>query len=211
MTNEAIQFFAAVTHPALVFGGPNGNFILIPLGTGDPADPEVIIDGVARGFRLMGYVGECRDCGGITTHCDLETPDSALVMVLAPARYAAWRHLRQRQVSQLEALFAQTKVAAMNPPRPIEAFPLYPANTLEGMIAREWVSMIRECEDSAINPEPIQAVIAACRALMRYAGWPAAYQHSYLVQLRDDLTELTHAHPVTRQFVQLLTNQLESN
>jgi hypothetical protein len=211
MTNQAIEFFAAVTHPALVFGGPNGNFILLPLGTGDPADPEVIIDGVARGFRLVGYVGECRDCGGIMTHSDLETADGALVMVLAPARYAAYRVLRARQVSQLEALYAQTKGPTMNPPRPIEAFAAYPANTLEGMIAREWVSMIRECEDHTINPEPIAAVIATSRALMRDAGWPATYQHDYLVRLRDDLTELTQAHPVTRQFVQLLTNRLESN
>lgn len=87
----------------------------------------------------------------------------------------------------------------------------YPANTLEGLIAREWVSMIRECEDHTINLEPIQEAIAHSRALMREAGWPATYEHNFLIQLRNDLTELTHAHPVTRQFLQMLTIELECN
>jgi hypothetical protein len=54
----------------------------------------------------------------------------------------------------------------------------YPADTLEGLIAREWASMILECEDHAINLEPIQAVIEKSRALMRDAGWPQTYQHN---------------------------------
>jgi hypothetical protein len=97
----------------------------------------------------------------------------------------------------------------MTPPRPIEAFPHYPAKTLEGSIARELVSMIRECEDFAINLEPIQAVIDNARSLMRDAGWPSIYQYNYLVQLKNDLTELTSCHPVTRQFVTLLTIETE--
>lgn len=96
----------------------------------------------------------------------------------------------------------------MIPTLPIER---YPQNTLEGTIAREWVGMIRECEDHTINLEPISEVISGSRALMRDAGWPAVYQHNFLVQLRNDLTELTHAHPVTRQFIQLLTIELEFN
>ena len=71
--------------------------------------------------------------------------------------------------------------------------------------------MICECEGHTINLEPIQAVIAGIRGLMREAGWPAVYQHNFLTQLRRDLTELTHAHPVTRQFIQLLTIELEFN
>jgi hypothetical protein len=94
----------------------------------------------------------------------------------------------------------------MTPALPIEK---YPANTLEGMIAREWVSMIRECEDHTIDLEPISDVISRSRDLMREAGWPAGYQHNFLVQLGNDLTELTHAHPVTRQFIQLLTVETE--
>ena len=85
----------------------------------------------------------------------------------------------------------------------------YPANTLEGMIARDWVSMILECEDHAINLEPISDVIAKSRVLMREAGWPYIYQHDFLLQLKNDLTELTKAHPVTRQFVVLLTVETE--
>lgn len=88
---------------------------------------------------------------------------------------------------------------------------LYPENTLEGMIAREWVSMICEIEDHAINLEPISEVISRSRALMCEAGWPAVYQHNFLAQLRRDLTELTHGHPVTRQFVQLLEIETEFN
>jgi hypothetical protein len=87
----------------------------------------------------------------------------------------------------------------------------YPENTLEGLIARAWVSMITECEDHTINLEPITEVISRSRALMSDAGWPAVYQHNYLVQLRRDLTELTHGHPVTRQFVQLLEIETEFN
>ncbi|MDR3742167.1 MAG: hypothetical protein P4L40_24375 [Terracidiphilus sp.] len=87
----------------------------------------------------------------------------------------------------------------------------YPANTLEGLIAREMSSMICECEDFEINLEPITDVISKFRALMGEAGWPATYQHVFLLQLRDDLTELTHGHPVTRQFYTLLTIELEFN
>jgi hypothetical protein len=94
------------------------------------------------------------------------------------------------------------------PQLPIET---YPENTLEGMIAREWVAMICEIEDHQINLEPISEVIAKSRALMREAGWPAVYQHNYLAQLRRDLTELTHGHPVTRQFVTMLEIELETN
>jgi len=87
----------------------------------------------------------------------------------------------------------------------------YPAGTLEGLIAREWASMILECEDHTINEEPIRDVIAKSRVLMREAGWPPIYEHKFLALLRDDLTALTFVHPVTRQFVQILTTQLESN
>ncbi len=87
----------------------------------------------------------------------------------------------------------------------------YPAETLEGLIAREWAGMILECEDHTINPEPIRDVIAKSRALMREAKWPPTYEHKFLALLRNDLTALTFGHPVTRQFVQLLNLELESN
>ncbi|MGA7523539.1 MAG: hypothetical protein WBW84_13885 [Acidobacteriaceae bacterium] len=85
----------------------------------------------------------------------------------------------------------------------------YPANTLEGLIARSWIEMITGCEDFEINPEPIQDVIDKTHALMCEAGWPKAYQHCFLTQLRDDITELTHGHPVTRQFYRFLEIELE--
>jgi hypothetical protein len=87
----------------------------------------------------------------------------------------------------------------------------YPENTLEGLIVREWVSMICEIEDSQINLEPISEVISKARAMMCGAGWPPVYQHNFLMQLRRDLTTLTHGHPVTRQFVTMLEIETETN
>jgi hypothetical protein len=96
----------------------------------------------------------------------------------------------------------------MIPPLPID---VYPVNTLEGMIARKWVKMIDESECHTINPEPIREVIQKTRAVMCSAGWTPTYQHLFLRQLCNDLTELTECHPVTRQFISLLDLELESN
>lgn len=96
----------------------------------------------------------------------------------------------------------------MIPPLPMET---YPENTLEGLIARSLVGMITECEDHTINLEPISEAISRCRALMREAKWPPTYEHNFLVQLKNDLTELTHGHPVTRQFVTMLEIETETN
>jgi len=96
----------------------------------------------------------------------------------------------------------------MIPPLSIE---VYPPNTLEGLIARKWVHMICECEDHTINTEPIQEVIQKTRDVMRAAGWPPVYAHIFLKQLRNDLTELTEGHPVTRQFINVLDTELECN
>jgi hypothetical protein len=87
----------------------------------------------------------------------------------------------------------------------------YPEDTLEGLIARNFVQMIAEIEDHAIDLESIQFVIDESRALMREAGWPRAYDRHFLSRLRDDLTTLTRGHPVTRQFVELLTIEVEFN
>jgi hypothetical protein len=94
------------------------------------------------------------------------------------------------------------------PPLPID---IYPENTLEGMIASEWVAMICECGDHTINLEPISEAISHSRNLMRDAGWPHTYQHNFLCQLRRDLTELTHGHPVARLFVTMLELETEFN
>lgn len=97
----------------------------------------------------------------------------------------------------------------MIPPLSIE---VYPPNTLEGMIARKWVKMIRECECHTIEPvDPIREVIQKSREAMRAAGWPPVYEHIFLKQLRNDLTALTEGHPLTRQFIALLDLELESN
>lgn len=97
----------------------------------------------------------------------------------------------------------------MIPTLPID---VYPANTLEGAIAREWVSMICECDGLLSNPEkPVRIVLTQTRALISDAGWTPTYQHKFLVQLRNDLTELTCGHAVTRQFIEILNRELEAN
>ena len=58
------------------------------------------------------------------------------------------------------------------PSMPLPTIDLYPANTLEGLIARELTSMILECEDHTINTEPIPDAIATFRELMREQKWP---------------------------------------
>lgn len=94
---------------------------------------------------------------------------------------------------------------------PLTTIDSYPANTLEGLIAREWAGMILECSDHRINEEPIRDVIANSRALMRKTGWPPLYEHKFLALLRNDITALTFGHPVARQFCDVLTAQLETN
>ncbi len=98
----------------------------------------------------------------------------------------------------------------MIPPMSIDA---YPPNTVEGLIARKYVQMIEGCEDEEypIPEAPIREVISRSRDVMRAAGWPATYQHLFLKRLRNDLTELTRCHPVTRQFITILDLELECN
>ena len=96
----------------------------------------------------------------------------------------------------------------MIPPLPID---VYPPDTLEGMIARKWVKMIEETEAQQIALEPVREVIQKTRDVMRAAGWTPTYQHLFLKQIRNDLTELTQGHPVTRQFITVLDLELESN
>jgi hypothetical protein len=90
---------------------------------------------------------------------------------------------------------------------------VYPVNTLEGTIARKWVKKIEELGEYGhmVNPELIQEVICETRGAMNAAKWSPLYQHKFLVQLRNDLTELSEAHPLTRQFITLLDLELESN
>lgn len=93
---------------------------------------------------------------------------------------------------------------------------LYPPNTLEGLIAREWVSLIHECSDDfqidlTSLRGPLHEVISKHFALMTEANWPPLYQHKFLIQLRNDLTSLTHGHPVTRQVIEILNSELETN
>lgn len=89
---------------------------------------------------------------------------------------------------------------------------LYPENTLEGLIAREWVSIICECDGRLSNPEePLQILLRSARELMAKAAWSGSYQNLFLRQLRNDLTALTHGHPVTAQFIELLDRELETN
>ncbi|MFZ0915027.1 MAG: hypothetical protein WBQ76_13930 [Candidatus Korobacteraceae bacterium] len=87
----------------------------------------------------------------------------------------------------------------------------HPDDLIGDVIKHRWVSMIRECEDHQINLEAVQEAINWARRLMNAENWPAVYQHDFLERLRNTLTELTDAHPVTRQFIQLLTVELECN
>lgn len=90
---------------------------------------------------------------------------------------------------------------------------VYPPNFVEGTIARRWVKRIEELGEYAprVNPELVQEVIQETRAAMRAAEWTPTYQHLFLSQLRNDLVELTEAHPLTRQFIEILDRELESN
>lgn len=89
----------------------------------------------------------------------------------------------------------------------------YPEGTLEGLIARNLVRAITEQPDycQISDLEPISDLISGCRVLMCEAGWPPLYQHNFLARLKNDLTFLTHGHPVTRQFVTLLELETEFN
>jgi len=105
MTVEQIEFFRTVSQPALVFGRGNA-FVLLPLGTGEPADPAILLDGVERGFRLAGYLGVCRGCGGVAAIANAEVPDSAATVCLARSRYAGWLSNLDEQVSALHSLYS---------------------------------------------------------------------------------------------------------
>ena len=87
----------------------------------------------------------------------------------------------------------------------------HPDDALADFITNRWVSRIRKCADHQVDLESVQAEIDWARELMRAANWPAVYQHNFLVRLRNVLTELTDAHPVTRQFVEMLTIETEFN
>jgi hypothetical protein len=84
-------------------------------------------------------------------------------------------------------------------------------DALADLIANTLVRKIREFDAPNTDLEGIRGEIAWARELMRAANWPALYQHEFLVRLRNTLTELTDAHPVTRQFVQMLTIETELN
>jgi hypothetical protein len=84
-------------------------------------------------------------------------------------------------------------------------------DALADFIVNTWVSRIREFDATQTDLEGIQQEIAWARELMCASNWPAIYQHDFLVRLRTTLTELTDAHPVTRQFVQMLEIETEFN
>jgi hypothetical protein len=98
----------------------------------------------------------------------------------------------------------------MIPPLSID---IYPPNTLEGHIARRWVKRIEEWGALAprVGVGMIEELIRESRAAMCAAKWTPAFQHLFLRQLRNDLTALTEGHILTRQFIEVLDREQESN
>lgn len=85
-------------------------------------------------------------------------------------------------------------------------------DALADLISNTWVKKIREFDAVAVTDfDALQQEIAWARGLMDAAGWPRAFQHDFLMRLRNRLTELTDGHPVTRQFLQALTLETEFN
>ena len=88
---------------------------------------------------------------------------------------------------------------------------VYPPNLLEGTIARRFVTRIETLGEYAnrVDSALILETVRESRAAMYAAGWTPSYQHIFLRQLRNDLTELTECHPLTRQFIEILDLELE--
>ena len=80
------------------------------------------------------------------------------------------------------------------------------------MIFDMWVSCLDAVPDfSKVPITAIQTLIASTRSIMTDAGFPAVYQHNFLMQLKNTLKKLTLGHPTTRRFIDLLEIELESN
>jgi hypothetical protein len=83
--------------------------------------------------------------------------------------------------------------------------------TLAQLIFDLWRQAITEIEDARIDMESAQMLIDRTRRILREDGASPAAEHDFLKRLRDSLPMLTNGHPLCKQFIEILTNQLESN
>ncbi len=84
-------------------------------------------------------------------------------------------------------------------------------DAVQNMIFEQWRKTIAEIEDHQIDDASAQFLIDETRQTLRDAGVGPVNEHLLLRNLRDRLPILTDGHPICRQFITLLTNQLESD
>ena len=90
--------------------------------------------------------------------------------------------------------------------------PAQSRSSLEDMIFCMWRDCMDAVPDFAQVPIPaIQTLIASTRSIMTDAGWPAVYQHDFLMNLKNTLKAVTLGHSTTRRIIDLLEIELECN
>jgi len=82
---------------------------------------------------------------------------------------------------------------------------------VQNMIFERWRKTISEIEDHQIDDASAQLIIDETRQTLRDAGVSPTNEHILMRNLRDRLPMITGGHPICRQFITLLTNQLEAN
>jgi len=84
--------------------------------------------------------------------------------------------------------------------------------TLEDMIFLMWRDILDAVPDFAKVPvEAVQVLITSTKSMMTDAGWPAVYQHDFLMSLKNTLKAGTLGHPTTMRIINLLEIELECN
>jgi len=83
--------------------------------------------------------------------------------------------------------------------------------TLGQLIFDLWRHAIAEIEDSQIDDESARLLVERTRRILREDGASRIDEHNFLRALRDSLPMLTDGHPICKQFIQLLSNELECN
>lgn len=83
--------------------------------------------------------------------------------------------------------------------------------TVADLIFSLWKHTIGEIEDPQIDDASARLLVERTRRILREDGASRTDEHNFLRRLRDSLPMLTDGHPLCKQFIQLLTNDLESN
>lgn len=84
-------------------------------------------------------------------------------------------------------------------------------DAVQNIIFKQWQKTIAEIEDHQIDDASAHFLIDETRQTLRDAGVGPVNEHLVMQNLRDQLPMLTGGHPICRQFITLLTNQLEAN